>query len=167
MKLALPATTGLLLTALLISACAGVSATAEMRKTDAGPFTLALPEGLRQLPASGIDSHVGRYETLGFRVSFDYGAYSNRLEHVSDPGQTRTPLIVDGRACVLVSWRENGSLPHHTAIHFPLTNKDGGLGSSVGFIVEEANGLTLNISYTRPELAKIAEQICRSIRFKK
>lgn len=166
MRLAPSFTACLLLDFLFASGCASVSVTTAMKETDAGPFTLSLPASLRQIPVNGIDSDIGRYEARGFKVSFDYGAYSNRLDYVPDPDQTRTNLVVDGRPCVLVSWREKGSLPSRTAIHFPVTARlDEGKGSLGEFTVREAHGLTLVISYARPELANVAQQICRSIQF--
>jgi hypothetical protein len=144
-----------LLVLLLLVGCATSPAAYRFKETDVGPFTVTLPSHLRPRPLGGIDSLVGGYEALGIQVHFDYGAFSNRLNNEDEKGFVRSSAVIDGRNCVLASWETAGSLPNVTAIHFPGTT-DGG-----------RNGLTLVVEYTRPEFAKMAEQICRSIRFKK
>ncbi|HEV7401794.1 MAG TPA: hypothetical protein VGO11_02665 [Chthoniobacteraceae bacterium] len=44
-------------------------------------FSFSIPNTLKKVKVQGIDSFVERYEGDGIKLSFDYGWYSDNLEH--------------------------------------------------------------------------------------
>ena len=120
-----------------------------------GEFSLVLPPGLELAPSKGADSLYRQYESETLVVSMDYGWYSNSLSNVSGTDLKRKSIAVDGRAAVLVTYREleaASGLSHVVALHVP----DVGRGQVKLTIIAQAAG----------ERARThAERIVHSLRF--
>ena len=94
----------------------------------AGELSLALPPRLELVPGKSADSIVRTYRSDSLRLVIDYGRYSNSLTDIEGEDLERRSVEVDGRAALLVTYREpdgQSDLPYVAALHVPDVGKDG------------------------------------------
>ena len=85
-------------------------------------FSLMAPAGTKFIKREGIDSFVGEFDGPGFKLQFDYGAYSGSLE---DDGNAQNyaaeNLPVRGKQARLVtsySPHRSDDFPYFIGMHF-------------------------------------------------
>jgi hypothetical protein len=108
-------------------------------------FTFRGPADLKEEKIQGEDSFVGKYISPTMNIEFDYGIYSGAY---SGEKYKLQDITVDSRKAVLAKW-------------------DGGVGLYVGNIDGNTKTpLMLSMGvFCRPENAKQAERLLRSIKF--
>ena len=86
-------------------------------------FHLMAPAGTEYRPGKGIESLVGSFESADFKLSFDYGAYSDALQHLrGDAGYAVRDIMVGGKPAKVVTARAprlSADRPYFIGIHFP------------------------------------------------
>lgn len=83
--------------------------TADWHKVDAGPFSILAPPGwrFRQLP--GVDSYVGEFAGDGFKLTFDFGRYSDGyLRKAKKPTYVVTHESIGGFSAKIASPKTPG-----------------------------------------------------------
>lgn len=83
----------------------------DWQKFDYGEFLFYVPADVKRLPPGGIDSLVGKFESDDWRIQFDYGTFSNKLD---DKTFTKKEVVIDKRSGH-ISTKENFMgvyLPH-------------------------------------------------------
>src|SRR3569833_340632 len=72
-------------------------------------FTIEVPRSTRYRPLRGEDSFVGAFDDPRFKITLDYGMYSNSLDDLrSDPAYSVEHTRIDGRDAILVSGPAKG-----------------------------------------------------------
>lgn len=130
-------------------------------KVSAGrEFDLMAPAGTEFHPSEGIDSFVGSFEAPDFKLSFDYGLYSNPLKDMSGDAKYETRIVlINGKAAnVVTAYAPRFSIdhPYFIGIHFPeiKTTVVGPTKLTVFSLLETADYYT------------VVEKIFRTIQFK-
>ncbi len=81
------------------------------------------PAGTEFTPGKGTDSFIGSF----FKLSFDYGAYSNSLSDLSGDAEYKThSVLIDGKAANIVTAyapRFSTDRPYFIGVHFPEIRK--------------------------------------------
>lgn len=123
-------------------------------------FDLMAPAGTEFHPAEGIDSFVGSFEAPDFKLSFDFGRYSNPLNDLSgDAKYEIRNVLIDGKAANIVtaySSRFSTDHPYFIGIHFPEIKKSV-LGSTK---------LTVFSLLETADYYSVVEKIFKTIQFK-
>jgi len=92
-------------------------------------FNLMAPAGTEFHPSEGIDSFVGDFEAPDFKLSFDFGQYSNSLKDISgDARYEIRDILIDGKAANIVTAyapRFSTDHPYFIGIHFPEVKTTG------------------------------------------
>jgi hypothetical protein len=125
-------------------------------KVDARYFEFFAPRDLESVPVEGIDSFVGEYVGNSMVLGFDYGAYSDPLNHESSKQFVANEEFIDGKRAKVVSYYNPGSghrFDYVIAVHFPDTG-------------ERGTKLTVYITCKTPEDSEAAKTILETIRFK-
>jgi hypothetical protein len=145
------------LAGLILTSCAGPES-AELeggwRRKDLGPFSLAMPGDLKEVPVKPIDSYVGEFRGPATRLSFDFGQWSDPLTD-NEGVVSRESILIGGRAARLVFSKRVSEPPYLfcAAVHFPARKKEGAL-------------LTVCFESKESASAETARRIFESIRFK-
>ena len=94
-----------------------------VRVSAGGAFSLMAPAGTAFHPAQGVDSTVGSFQAPDFKLSFDYGRYSDSLTHMSSEAEYETrDIVVDGKTAYIVTSfvpQYSADRPYFIGIHFP------------------------------------------------
>ncbi len=123
-------------------------------------FNLMAPAGTKVHPGKGIDSFVGSIEAPDFKLSFDYGRYSNPLNDMSgDAKYEIRNVVIDGKAANVITAyapRFSTDRPYFIGIHFPEIEKTvvGATKLTVFSLLETADDYT------------VVEKIFETIQFK-
>ena len=108
---------------MLLCGCAHSIDVDSWRRHDLGLFALSLPVEFGYHTEIGEDSYIGRFETKGVRVEFDYGLWSDPLEYDSETDFSRRSLIIDGREAIIAHWKHEGERRHVSAVHFTMARQ--------------------------------------------
>lgn len=88
-------------------------------------FSFMAPPDTVLIPGQGNDSFTGIIKSPKFKVTFDYGLYSNSLEKASEKlsdSYTTRKLLIDNREAILVTYISNEHPERESyfiGIHFP------------------------------------------------
>ena len=130
-------------------------------KVSAGhAFDFMAPAGTEFHSSEGMDSFTGRIEAPDFELSFDYGSYSDPLNHISDDAKYETHnVLIHGKAATIVTAyapRFSADHPYFIGIHFPKI-KTTAMGKTK---------LTVFGLLETPEYYTVIDKIFRTIQFK-
>ena len=137
-----------ILAVILLSSCDPSSS--GMKRVDAGPFSLLMPERLAEIQVTPIDSYVREFRDDTLTLTFDYGHWSGSL---NDPHALYTEaLSIAGRRARIVAFAptaEDGT--HSCGVHFPDLGRD--------------TQLTVVLRSKAPIDRELARRVFTSIRF--
>lgn len=124
-------------------------------RVDGSEFTVAVPDGLVNQEAGGVDSEVAYFGDDAFEVSWDFGWYSNPLDYWEGPITARTLSYSGVGGRVVNAEPVAGSYDGRsvTAVH----------SMRVSGSANQWNGLTVMIQYRDPGLQPLAECVIASI----
>jgi len=145
---------------LLLISCAGTDP--GWQRVDLEPFSLAMPEDLKQVPVKNIDSYVGRFVGLTMTLGFDWGQWSDPLTKSDGSEITREEVQVAGRKAVVVVSRcpPDSQYRFNAAIHFPNPSNSPKPES------DDAK-LTIYMEMNEESSVPTARRIFDSVRFRK
>lgn len=118
-------------------------------------ISATLPSELELAETGGADSVVRQYRSRSLALLVDYGWYGDALDDANGEALARRSIELDGRAAVLVTYRDadaSAKLPYVAALHVP----DLGRGAVKLTVVTRADSAA-----TREQ----ALRILRSLRF--
>lgn len=148
----------MLLFAVMLSACATPIPTPVSEDqgviVNPGPFTFRAPPDLREQPAVGMDSMVGKYEGLRISLSFDYGWYSDSL--MGRQGAVVETEEIAGKEARIVRCRSDDG-PRHFKLFIGVHI------ASLG--VDGRSRLTMSAWCKDEAAVEVARSIFRSIQF--
>ena len=137
----------------------------EWRVVDAkGRFSFSLPPDMEEQTVQGKDSYVGEYRSSNIQFSFDYGWYSDPLEHdyfPTQPEYQEANVAIGGKSAKIVTFHRaatDSGFPYVAAVYFPDV-LDG--QTSVGMKTR----LTMWADCKGQSEQEIAKKIFQSIRF--
>jgi hypothetical protein len=108
-------------------------------------FSFRAPRDLVEQPVQGKDSFVGKYDSPALELTFDYGRYSDPLEHEDYRDWRIRNTTIDGKRAK-IGWSGD-----RIAVHFPR--------------VEGNNRLSMFAKLKQPQGREVAEVIFRSVDF--
>jgi hypothetical protein len=120
------------------------------QKIDTGAFTFYAPPDFKNVPVNGIDSFVGEYENADWRVHFDFGSWSNKL---NDKDYTTKEIVIDNRRGHL-AFKDKFSGVYLPDVYPPQNGGSSHLNVCIDFKKEDGD-------------KKLAEIILRSLEFRK
>jgi len=134
---------------------------ADWVKVSAGrEFDLMAPAGTEFHPSEGTDSFVGNFEAPDFKLSFDYGLYSNPLTEMSGDAEYKTRNVqINGKAAYIVTAyapRFSTDRPYFIGIHFP----------KVKMTIVGPKKLTVFGFFETADDYTVVDKIFRTIRFR-
>jgi hypothetical protein len=144
---------------LLLFSCATTEA--GWTRVDLVPFTMVMPDDLKEVPVKPIDSYVRHFECPTMTLGFDWGQWSDPLTSSDGPEISREAVMVGGRNAVVVVSRSKESPSRiEAAIHFPNPSNSPKPES------DDAK-LTIYMELNSESSIPIARKIFNSVRFKK
>ena len=123
-----------------------------------GPgITCQIPEDMKPVSTTPIDSMVSQFQSPGLRISFDYGWYSDSLNsHRGAAEYTERTVKISGRTARIVWMRgEDGEMPYVAAVSFRNVSGSG----------KTSNHLTGWATSATPAGQELAVKVFRTIRF--
>lgn len=136
---------------------------ADWQEVEANAFTMRLPPGLQRERVQAIDSEIGEWTDGDRRVTYDYGWYSDKLEHLPEGARelTRCDVTLAGHPVRIVRFRDRAG-KQVVAAHWPAASppdapRDRG----------PSNTLTIYAEGSAPRDADLLLAIVHSVRFRK
>ncbi len=144
---------------LLLVSCSGLES--GWSRVDLTPFSMAMPDELKEVPVKPIDSYVRHFESPTMTLGFDWGQWSDPLTSSDGPELSREAVTVAGRKAVVVVSRSKESPSRiEAAIHFPNPSNSPKPES------DDAK-LTIYMELKDESSVPTARKIFDSVRFKK